>query len=136
VSVARLDTLIATVNPPRVIATSHGLQGGRSGPILAIPTSSSWNQTSHGLGVPVGYTANHAAHASQREYWSKLSYTMGSHAETISLDISAVHDAGPKRKGSRGTPISVSILRFVCMNRYLKLQFRISTKGKRIFTHR
>ncbi|KAG0693446.1 hypothetical protein DFH29DRAFT_1007288 [Suillus ampliporus] len=89
-----------------VIATSHGLQDGRSGPILAIPTGSSWNQTSHRLGVPVGYTANHAAHASQREYWSKLSYTMGSHAETITLDISAVHDAGPKHKGSRGTPIS------------------------------
>lgn len=61
----------------------------------------------------MGYTTNHAAHASQREYWSKLAYSMGSHAETISLDISAVHDAGAKRKGSRGTPISVSISHFV-----------------------
>ncbi|KAG1804148.1 hypothetical protein EV424DRAFT_1432813 [Suillus variegatus] len=88
----------ATINPPRVIATSHGLQGSQSGPNVAIPTG-----TSAGHGV--GYTVNHAAYASEREHWSKLSY-VGSLAETISLDISVVHDAAPKRKGSRGTPIA------------------------------
>lgn len=97
------NIIIATVNPPRVIATSHGLQGSQSGPNVAIPTG-----TSAGHGV--GYTVNHAAYASEREHWSKLSY-VGSLAETISLDISVVHDAAPKRKGSRGTPIAVSIQR-------------------------
>ncbi|KAG2159186.1 uncharacterized protein EDB93DRAFT_1100196 [Suillus bovinus] len=43
---------------------------------------------------------NHAAYASECEHWSKLSY-VGSLAETISLDISVVHNAAPKRKGSQ-----------------------------------
>lgn len=101
-----LNVLIATINPPRVVATSHGLQGSQSGPNVAIPMSSSWHQTSAGHGV--GYTVNHAAYASEREHWSKLSY-VGSLAETISLDISVVHDAATKRKGSRGTSMAVSI---------------------------
>jgi len=106
-------------NPPRVVATSHALQGiSRSGPDVAVPTA--WQQSpsmatsnfksySSQGGPQMGYSSNHAIYASERERWSKMAY-MGPPAETISLDISAIHDAGPKRKNGRGTTIAVCIL--------------------------
>ncbi|KAG1858116.1 hypothetical protein F4604DRAFT_1684996 [Suillus subluteus] len=109
----------SSMQPPPVIATSHG---HRAGPNVAIP--SSWHhdnghvQRSHlavyssglqgrdarpaaySLGLP-GYSANHVMYGAEREHWAKQAYSTPP-AETISLEISAVHEGGNKRKGGRG----------------------------------
>ncbi|KIJ61403.1 hypothetical protein HYDPIDRAFT_31274 [Hydnomerulius pinastri MD-312] len=51
----------------------------------------------------VGYGAQHALYVSERERWSRLAYCPPP-AETISLDITAVYEGGPKKGRQRGTP--------------------------------
>lgn len=65
-----------------------------TGPDIAIP--SSWGQPSRSSGS--GYSVNHAQYGTERERWSKLSYALPP-METITLDISAVHEVGARRKG-------------------------------------
>ncbi|KAG1833589.1 hypothetical protein F4604DRAFT_1605331, partial [Suillus subluteus] len=48
-----------------------------------------------------GYSANHVMYGAEREHWAKQAYSTPP-AETISLEISAVHEGGNKRKGGRG----------------------------------
>jgi len=56
-----------------------------------------------------GYSSHHAHYGSERERWAKLSYAIPA-AQTISLEISAVHEGGVRRKGSRGITIGVCVL--------------------------
>lgn len=118
------EHFLASMHPPPVIATSYG---HRAGPNVAIP--SSWHrgdahvQQSHSaayssglhgrdarpaaysVGLP-GYSANHAMYGAERERWAKQAYSTPP-AETISLEISAVHEGGNKRKGGRGVSFGV-----------------------------
>ncbi|KAG1790000.1 uncharacterized protein HD556DRAFT_1446572 [Suillus plorans] len=88
----------STVNPPPVIAFGRGIRPPSmthsTGPDIAIP--SSWGQPSRSSGS--GYSVNHVQYGTERERWSKLSYALPP-METITLDISAVHEVGARRKG-------------------------------------
>ncbi|KAG1786134.1 uncharacterized protein HD556DRAFT_1313689 [Suillus plorans] len=110
----------STVNPPPVIAFGRGIHPPSmthsTGPDITIP--SSWGQPgrSSGSGYSVnhaqygtehgqpsrssgsGYLVNHVQYGTERERWSKLSYALPP-METITLDISAVHEVGARRKG-------------------------------------
>ncbi|KAG1847348.1 hypothetical protein DFJ58DRAFT_843236 [Suillus subalutaceus] len=111
----------SSVNPPRVVAipdwtnTSMGpppvpLPRDRTtGPDVAVPTS--WQGPAASpipsrLTGPIGYSAHHGSYSTEYQRWSKLSYATpgGAMAETISLEISAIHEAGGCKK-SRGTLI-------------------------------
>ncbi|KAG2357178.1 hypothetical protein BDR07DRAFT_1491035 [Suillus spraguei] len=50
-----------------------------------------------------GYLENHANYAAQCEHWAKLAYALPP-MDTITLDISAVHEGGACKKG-HGVPI-------------------------------
>ncbi|KAG1842048.1 hypothetical protein DFJ58DRAFT_748303 [Suillus subalutaceus] len=111
----------SSVNPPRVVAipdwtnTSMGpppvpLPRDRTtGPDVAVPMS--WQGLAASpipsrLTGPIGYSAHHGSYSTEYQRWSKLSYATpgGAMAETISLEISAIHEAGGHKK-SRGTLI-------------------------------
>ncbi|KAG1780113.1 hypothetical protein EV702DRAFT_1277004 [Suillus placidus] len=65
---------------------------------VAIP--SSWGQPQNNPGHPSGsgYSVNHTQYSTERERWAKLSYALPP-IETITLDISAVHEVSAQRKG-------------------------------------
>jgi hypothetical protein len=69
-----------------------------TGPDVAIP--SSWGQPQDNPGRPSGsgYSVNHTQYSTERERWAKLSYALPP-IETITLDISAVHEVSARRKG-------------------------------------
>jgi len=54
-----------------------------------------------------GYSSQHLQYAAQREHWAHIAYRPPP-AETISLEISAVFEAGGKKKNARSNNISVS----------------------------
>jgi hypothetical protein len=80
-------------------------------PFQARPTSPFPQAT---MGTPAsGYSEQHASYGSERERWAKISARLPlpvPPAQTISLEISAVHEGGTRRKGSRGITIGVCIL--------------------------
>jgi len=55
-----------------------------------------------------GYSENHANYGAQRERWAKLAYALPP-MDTITLDISAVHEGGVRKKG-HGVPIGVCLV--------------------------
>jgi hypothetical protein len=71
-----------------------------AGPDITVP--SSWGQSSSGA---FGYSENHAHYGAQREHWAKLTYALPP-MDTITLDISAVHEGGTQKNG-HGVPIGV-----------------------------
>ncbi|KAG1774739.1 hypothetical protein EV702DRAFT_1047491 [Suillus placidus] len=104
--VAVPDWTNAAMGPPPTIPRHRAI----SGPDVVIPTS--W-QGSAAPPIPsrltgtIGYSSNHGSYAGERLRWAKAAYaTPGAAlaAETISLEISAVHEAGGRRK-SKGIPI-------------------------------
>jgi hypothetical protein len=106
--VAVPDWINAAMGPPPTIPHHHSI----TGPDIVIPPS--W-QGSAAPPIPsrhtgaVGYSSNHGSYAGERLRWAKAAYaTPGAAlaAKTISLEISAVHEAGGCKK-SRGVPIGV-----------------------------
>lgn len=83
-----------------------------TGPDVAIPTSWQGSATPpipSRLTGAVGYSSHHGLYAGECLRWAKAAYaTPGAvlAAETISLEISAVHKAGGHKK-YRGLPIGV-----------------------------
>jgi len=117
-------TTIVSINPPPVVAVPNWINAAMgppptipchysiTGPDIVIPTS--W-QGSAAPPLPsrltgtVGYSSNHGLYAGERLRWAKAAYaTSGAAlvAKTISLEISAIHEAGGREK-SRGVPIGV-----------------------------
>ncbi|KAG1906481.1 uncharacterized protein F5891DRAFT_1181892 [Suillus fuscotomentosus] len=101
----------SSMHPPPVIATSFRHRVGSN---VTIP--SSWHHgdahvqqscsglhghdacpAAYSLGLP-GYSAHHTMYGAEWECWAKQAYSIPS-AETISLEISAIHEGGNKRKG-------------------------------------
>lgn len=79
-----------------------------AGPAITVP--SSWGQPqdithAHRSSGPSGYSENHANYGAQRERWAKLAYALPP-MDTITLEISAVHEGGARKKG-HGVPIGV-----------------------------
>jgi hypothetical protein len=56
-----------------------------------------------------GYSSHHAHYGSECKRWAKLSYAIPA-AQTISLEILAVHEGGVREKGSCGITIGVYVL--------------------------
>lgn len=82
------------------------------GPDILVPSSWQHSQSlgqhrvaSGGIGAG-GYSAYHAQYSSERERWAKLSYAPPP-AETITLEVSAVHEGNSQRKAGRGINIGV-----------------------------
>jgi hypothetical protein len=135
--------MLATINPPAVVAIPHHCPAyrgtvmgpppmpvphhtvhtsGTTGPRIAVP-GPQWQHASAGHGTPSryfsdagghsaassigpGYSAHHVQYGTERERWAKMSYVMPP-AETISLEISAVHEGPGRRKAGRGVPFGV-----------------------------
>ncbi|KAG1888209.1 hypothetical protein F4604DRAFT_1674598 [Suillus subluteus] len=89
-----------SVNPPSVIPLSHGRFQHSAGPDISVPSSQSSQPT---LCSSTGYTPHHAHYGTEYDRWAKLSYAPPP-SQTISLEISAVHEGGNWKKGGRGTP--------------------------------
>ncbi|KAG2739151.1 hypothetical protein P692DRAFT_20756559 [Suillus brevipes Sb2] len=91
-----------SVNPPPVIPLSHGWSEFSAGPDISVP--SLWQASSQPtLHSSTGYTPHHAHYGLERDRWAKLSYAPPP-SQTISLEISAVHEGGSQKKGGHGTP--------------------------------
>ncbi|KAG1770854.1 hypothetical protein EV702DRAFT_1202184 [Suillus placidus] len=95
----------STVNPPPVIAFGHNMRPPSmtcsTGPDIAVPLSWGQLQNMAHAAQPShssGYSVNHAQYSTEREHWAKLSYALPP-METITLDISAVHEVGARKKG-------------------------------------
>ncbi|KAG1874866.1 hypothetical protein F4604DRAFT_1925001 [Suillus subluteus] len=104
------------VNPPPVVAVSDWTNASMgpppmshrphctSGPNIAIPTS--WHgsavlATPSRLTGPVGYSSHHGMYAAEHQRWSKAAYSTPTPitiVDTISLEISAIHEAGGRKK--------------------------------------
>ncbi|KAG2134217.1 hypothetical protein BD769DRAFT_1665245 [Suillus cothurnatus] len=100
----------STINPPPVVAVSQAYIGGRSmrpvGPEITVPSSWGLPQDMTHANRSSGassYSENHANYGAQRERWAKLAYALPP-MDTITLDISAVHEGGVRKKG-HGVPI-------------------------------
>lgn len=122
--------------PPVPSHHSHTI----TGPDISIPTS--WQGPAASpvpsrFTGPIGYSAHHRSYSTEHQKWSKLAYATpgGAMAETISLEISAVHEAGGRKK-ARG--ILIGVCPFLCtpfntwLNRHIP--FRISARARRILT--
>jgi len=107
--------MTATPNPPPVVAvpgSSHA-----RGPDVRIPTSwqgsSSVTPFAQGsssvtpFAGAIGYSSQHALYAAERDRWGKIAYS-SSLAETIMLEITAVHEGAGARK-KRGVTIGVCL---------------------------
>ncbi|KAG2134629.1 hypothetical protein BD769DRAFT_1665069 [Suillus cothurnatus] len=101
-----------TVNPPPVVAMPHHA----AGPDVMIPTS--WQGSSQPTGPStlwpgqgssrsagsIGYSSQHGLYGMERERQAKMAYATGlPPAETILIEISAVHEGGGRKK--HGVPI-------------------------------
>ncbi|KAG2128311.1 uncharacterized protein EDB93DRAFT_1256762 [Suillus bovinus] len=103
----------STINPPPVVPFSSGIgvsQTLAQGPDILVPSSWQHSQSlgqhrvaSGGIGTG-GYSAYHAQYSSECERWAKLLYTPPL-AETITLEVSAVHEGNSQRKAGRGINI-------------------------------
>lgn len=121
-----------SVNPPPVIPLSHGRSQHSAGPDISVP--SLWQQSSQPtLRSSTGYTPHHAHYSSERDRWAKLSYAPPP-SQTISLEISAVHEGGNRKKGGRGTPFGVCVQLLYRNTTTNTTIFRVSVKAKRIST--
>jgi hypothetical protein len=156
--------VLATINPPAVVAIPHrhpvykgSMMGpppipvphrmvhtrGTTGPHIAVPGQ--WHHTSESAAgtlragghsaVGLGYTAQHVQYGTERERWAKMSYVMPP-AETISLEISAVHEGPGRRKGRHGVSFGVCYVPWsrVKMEKADKT-FRIFAREKRMSMH-
>ncbi|KAG1730901.1 hypothetical protein EDB19DRAFT_2010419 [Suillus lakei] len=91
----------STVNPPPVIAFGQGSMSRSTG--LDITVLLSWGQPQNVVhaahpGRSSGYSVNHTQYSTEHERWVKLSYALPP-TETITLDISAIHEVGAWKKG-------------------------------------
>ncbi|KAG1760646.1 hypothetical protein EDD22DRAFT_848322 [Suillus occidentalis] len=91
----------STVNPPPIIAFGQGSMTHSTGPDITVPLP--WGQPQNVVhaahpGRSSGYSVNHTQYSTERERWAKLSYALPP-TETITLDISAVHEVGARKKG-------------------------------------
>jgi hypothetical protein len=156
-------TVIASVNPPAVVAIHHSqvhrdhgrLMGpppvphhtslpvsSTTGPHVVVPgpwqhTSTGTHHSSNGRGhsaVGRGYTANHVQYGTERERWAKMSYVVPP-AETISLEISAVHEGPGRRRAGRGVPFGVSYIPWSRWRTPTDRTFRIYVRAKRMLMH-
>jgi hypothetical protein len=114
--------MAATVNPPPVVAVSYTPASmgpppipphrtALTGPDVAIPTSWQGSTTIPSrITGPIGYSSHHAMYSTERQRWAKVAYAHGNAAsaiaEMISLEISAVHEGGSRKK-MRGVLIGV-----------------------------
>ncbi|KAG2335888.1 hypothetical protein BDR05DRAFT_1006358 [Suillus weaverae] len=72
-----------------------------TGPDIAVPLSWGQPQNMAHAAQPShssGYSVNHVQYSTERECWAKLSYALPP-METITLNISAVHEVGAWKKG-------------------------------------
>lgn len=84
------DWTNASMGPPPMSHRPHRT----SSPDVNIPTS--W-----GSRGPIGYSLHHGMYAAERQQWAKATYsTPIAIADTILLEISAIHEAGGCKKKS------------------------------------
>jgi len=73
-----------------------------AGPNIAIPTSWQGPAASAApsrLTGPIGYSSHHGMYAAEHQRWAKAAYsTPVAIADTISLEISTIHEAGSCKK--------------------------------------
>lgn len=107
-----------------------------TGPDVVIPTSwqgSAASPVPSRLTGPIGYSAHHGSYSAEHQRWAKLAYATpgGAMAETISLEISTVHEAGGRKK-ARGILIGVH-LSYVLFDTWLNrhITFRIFARARR-----
>jgi len=90
---------------PNVYVPSAWKKDQQPAPPMAHPAASS-----HLMALPPGssgYGAQHLQYAAQRECWARMAHRPPP-VETISLEISAVFEAGGKKKNVRSNNIGVS----------------------------
>ncbi|KAG2029448.1 hypothetical protein BDR03DRAFT_1018380 [Suillus americanus] len=92
----------STPNLPPVVAVPGGSSRSR-GPDVRIPTSWQGSSTTPFTAGAVGYSSQHTHYAAERDCWGKIAYAL-SLAETILLEITAVHEGAGARK-KRGITI-------------------------------
>ncbi|KAI5999015.1 hypothetical protein EDC04DRAFT_2909070 [Pisolithus marmoratus] len=126
------DAQCGTSDPPHVVAIPHPcrdmgvtIQGGssgasgtvctRSGPdiytpsawlrpsIAARPPSTSLQVVGQALPPMPGYAQHHALYCGQQDHWMNQAY-QSPPSETITLEISALHEGGPHKGRMHGTP--------------------------------
>ncbi|KAG1740217.1 uncharacterized protein EDB91DRAFT_1248542 [Suillus paluster] len=106
----------SSVNPPPVVTVSDWTNASMgpppmshrphctSGPSVAIPTS--WQGSAalaapSKLAGPVGYSSHHGMYATEHQRWAKAAYsTPIAIADTISLEISTIHETGGHKERS------------------------------------
>ncbi|KAG2369245.1 hypothetical protein BDR07DRAFT_1477241 [Suillus spraguei] len=96
----------STVNPPPVIAFGQGMHlpsmtHSTGGPDITILVS--WEQPQNLVqgahpSHSSGYSVNRTQYSHEHEHWAKFSYALPA-TETITFDISAVHEVGAWNKG-------------------------------------
>ncbi|KAG1766766.1 hypothetical protein EDD22DRAFT_950345 [Suillus occidentalis] len=70
-----------------------------SGPNVAIPTSWQGSAASAAPSRPIGYSSHHGMYAAEHQRWAKATYsTPIAITDTISLEISAMHEASGHKK--------------------------------------
>ena len=124
------------------------------GPNIDIPSALACSQSSASCSVPSGlvliqsqlpaslpfppnsgYGVQHLQYAAQRDHWARIAHCPPP-AEAISLEISVLYENGSKRKGTRGTPLGVSIFFFVYLCSSLirsDVVLRVYVKGSKTF---
>jgi len=128
---------------PPPMPVPHRVDTRCTGPHVAVPgschhTSESTTGTPHAGGhsaVGLGYTANHVQYGTERECWAKMSYVMPP-AETISLEILAVHEGPGRGKARRAVSFGVCYIPWsrVKMEKADKT-FRIFARARRTLMH-
>ncbi|KAG1726417.1 uncharacterized protein EDB91DRAFT_1086773 [Suillus paluster] len=102
----------ATINPPHVVpfsqlSGSSISQTSTPGPDILVPSSWQHSQSlgQHRVAGAAGYSLHHAQYSSECEQWAKLSYAPPP-VETITLEISAVHEGNSQRKAGHSINIA------------------------------
>jgi hypothetical protein len=107
---ARPSTIGPNVNVPSTWQHHGPIQPSQSSGSRYLTQSLPSSSNPQAVGTRTsGYSAHHAHYGSEHERWRKLSYAVPP-AQTISLEITAVHEGGVRRKGSRGITIGVCVL--------------------------
>jgi hypothetical protein len=99
--------MTATPNPPPVVAVPGSSHRDARGPDVRIPTSWQGSSSVTPFAGAIGYSSQHALYATERDRWGKIAYS-SSLAETIMLEITAVHEGAGARK-KRGVTIGVCL---------------------------
>ncbi|KAG2738583.1 hypothetical protein P692DRAFT_20758678, partial [Suillus brevipes Sb2] len=93
----------STPNPPPVVAVPGSSHHDARGPDVRIPTSWQGSSSVTPFAGAIGYSSQHALYATERDRWGEIAYS-SSLAETIMLEITAVHEGAGARK-KRGVTI-------------------------------